>query len=178
MARADLFIDGQNFSIACRQLIGGYVDVKAFARLIAKKCGHELGATYFYDSPSPTAHIQRNKQVFWQHLRDTPGVVLQLGRTESNYDGTHREKECDVMLAVDMVVRGYEKKYDRAILVGADTDHAHAVKAVQKIGLEVGWAYLPTQDHIDRLKQLIPAPMRMELSEKILRPVRQQSHPY
>src|SRR5205814_640602 len=141
--------------------------------MIAKKVGLELGQTFFYDSPSPTPEVQRGKQRFWENLKATPGVVLRIGRTESNFDGTHREKECDVMLAVDMVVRAFGKKYDRAMLVSADTDQAHAVKAVLQLGLEVGWAYLPTQQHIDHLKQLIIPAHRIELSEKILRPVRQ-----
>lgn len=175
MPRIDVFIDGQNFSIACRQLIDGYVDVKAFARMIAKKTHHELGETFLYDSPSPTREVQRRKQVFWEALRATPGVTLRIGRTESNFDGTHREKECDVMLAVDMVVRAFHHRYDRAILVSADTDQAHAIQAVHDLGLEVGWAYLPTQDYIDHLRQLIPEDRRLELSEKILRPVRQQN---
>jgi uncharacterized LabA/DUF88 family protein len=175
MARCDLFIDGQNFSIACRQLLNNYVDVKGFARMVANKSRMELGTTFFYDSPSSNPAVQRGQQRFWDHLEKTPGVVLMLGRREPNYDGTHREKDCDVMLAVDMVARGYEKKYERAILVGADTDHAYAVTTVQKLGLEVGWAYLPTQRHIDRLKQIIPAAFQLELTEKILRPVRQQA---
>ena len=175
MPRADLFVDGQNFSIGCRQLLGSYVDVKGLARMVAKKFGHELGTTFFYDSPSPSRETQRGQQRFWEHLRATPGVVLSLGRTEPNYDGTHREKDVDVMLAVDMVARAYERRYERAVLVGADTDHAYAVKQVQKIGLEVAWAYLPTQQHIDRLKQIIPEAMQLELTENILRPVRQQA---
>jgi len=175
MARADFFIDGQNFGIACRQLLGSYVDVKGFARMAAKKFGMELGTTFFYDSPSLTPTVQRGQQRFWDALQKTPGVTLRLGRREPNYDGTHREKDCDVMLAVDMVARAYEKKYERAILVGADTDHAYAITVVQQLGLEVGWAYLSTQNHIDRLRQLIPTDMRLELTEKILRPVRQQA---
>lgn len=143
--------------------------------MLAKKCCLELGLTFFYDSPSPDLETQRRKQQFWERLRSTPGMELRIGRTESNYDGTHREKECDVMLAVDMVVRAFHKKYDRAILVSADTDQAHAIKAVHELGLEVGWAYLPTQDHIDHLRQLIPSGRQIELTEKVLRPVRQQN---
>ena len=78
------------------------------------------------------------------------------------------------MLAVDMVVRTFQRKYDRALLVSGDTDQAHAVQAVHDQKLEVGWAYLPTQQQIDHLRQLIPAERQIELTEKMLRPVRQQ----
>ena len=175
MPRADLFIDASNFSIACRNYLGSYVDVKAFARRVAKEAHHGLGDVFYYDSPPPPKGDQRGKQRFWEGLKESH-VTLRLGRLDSNYDGTHREKECDVMLAVDMVVRAYEKRYDRAILVSADTDMACAVEAVQKLGLEVGWTYFPTQQHIDRLRQLIPTGMRIELTEKFLRTLRQQSY--
>jgi uncharacterized LabA/DUF88 family protein len=172
MARLDVFIDGSNFSIACRNFLGRYVNPKALARTLAQKCSHQLGETFYYDCPSPSAEVQRRKQRFWADI-EKARVTLRMGRLESNYNGTHREKECDVMIAVDMVVRACDGSYDRAMLVSADTDLAHAVEVAQQRGREVAWAYLPTQEHIDRFKQIIPLNLRLELTEKILRPIQQ-----
>jgi uncharacterized LabA/DUF88 family protein len=169
--RADVFIDASNFTIACRQETGGrYVNMKALARLVAKKSEHALGAVFYYDSPSPTTHVQHGKQRFWQGLEDA-GITVRKGRLESNYNGTHREKECDVMIAVDMVTRACDCLYDRAILISGDTDLAHAVEVVQLRGREVAWAYLPSQHHVDRLRQLIPEDMQIVLDEKTLRTI-------
>ena len=174
MARLDVFLDWSNFSIASRDYLHGRrVHPKALARLLAQKCSHQLGETFYYDSPSPNRDVQGRKQRFWSDL-EKANVKLCIGRIESNYDGTHREKECDVMIAVDMIVRACEQQYDRAVLVSADTDLAYAIEMIQKRGREVAWAYLPTQRHIDRFRQIIPIALQMELSEKILRPIFQK----
>jgi hypothetical protein len=65
MARLDVFIDASNFSVACRQLIHGYVDVKALARLLATKSCHELGEVFWYDSRSHGPMVLRRQQTFF-----------------------------------------------------------------------------------------------------------------
>lgn len=170
MARADVFIDGSNFAIACRQLTGRYVSIKALARLVAKRSGLQLGSIFYYDSPSPTLGVQRGKQRFWEDLRKA-GINLHVGRLEPNGNGTHREKECDVAIAVDMVTRACDGLYDRAILISGDTDLARAVEVVQERGKQVGWAFLPSQHHVDRLRQLVPKEMQILLDEKTLRTI-------
>ncbi len=172
MPRVDVFLDWSNFSIACRDAINGRVHPKALARMLAQKCCHQLGETFYYDSPSPTREVQQRKQRFWAEL-EKARVTLRIGRIESNYDGTHREKECDVMIAVDMIVRACDGKYDRAVLVSGDTDLAYAVEMIQGRGREVAWAYLSTQHHIDRFRQIIPRHLQMSLTEKVLRPLLQ-----
>jgi uncharacterized LabA/DUF88 family protein len=164
-----VFIDASNFTIACRQETGGrYVNIKQLARRVTALSGHGLGKAFYYDSPSPTPRINQGKQRFWDGLRSA-GIEVRLGRLERNPGGGHREKECDVMIAVDMVTRACDALYDRAILISGDTDLAHAVEVVQLRGREVGWAYLPSQEHVDRLRQLIPENNQIVLDEKTLR---------
>lgn len=89
--------------------------------------------------------------------------------------GGHVEKETDIMIAVDMVMRAFEKKYDQAILVSADTDLAYAVEVIQGLGMPVAWAHFPTQEHVDRFLQIIPKEKRILLEEKHLRTMKVQN---
>ena len=171
MPRADVFIDAANFSIASRTLmLGRYVDIKGLVRALGRLSAHEIGRAYYYDSPSPTRSVQDRKQAFWDSLEDR-GIRLRKGRIESNHDGHHREKECDVMMAVDIVVSAYEGDFDSAIVVTGDTDCAEAIKVVQDLGKGVWWASVTGQGHTDRLRQLVPKERQIELTEQILRPL-------
>ncbi len=175
MAKVEVFIDGDNISIECQQVYGARLDYKALARLIASRFHHTLGRVIYYDSPTSNRMIQPGQQRFWEQLRGKH-IHVKLGRTESNYDGSHRQKECDVMLACDMVHGAFTRQYDRAVLVSGDTDYAYAIEMIHQQGLEVGWVYLPSQEHTDRLMQLIPEDRRILLDEKTFRTVRQQHY--
>lgn len=174
MPKVDVFIDGDNLSIECQKLYYARPDYKTLARLIATRCNHTLGSIRYYDSPSSNPATQPRQQRFWEQLK-AKHIEVKLGRIESNYDGTHRQKECDVMLACDMIYGAFTKQYDRAVLVSGDTDYAYAIEMIVSLGVEVGWVYLPSQEHSDRLKQLIPVGHRLLLDEKTFRTVRQQT---
>ena len=56
-------------------------------------------------------------------------------------EGKYTVKGDDIQIAVDMVRLAYENAYDTAILVSGDGDFVPAIKAVQKLGKNVGNAY-------------------------------------
>jgi uncharacterized LabA/DUF88 family protein len=170
MAKVDVFIDGDNISIECQKLYGARPDYKTLARLVASRFHHTLGTVRYYDSPTRNPIVQPRQQRFWEELRQKH-IEVKLGRTEPNYDGTHRQKECDVMVACDMLYGAFTTEYDLAVLVSGDTDYAYALEMVTRQGREVGWVYLPSQEHVDRIKQVVQVERRLLLDEKTFRTV-------
>lgn len=57
----------------------------------------------------------------------------------------HVEKETDVNIASDMLVKGYNNAFDTAVLVSADTDYLKVLKDLRRIGKIVEVAVTPTQ---------------------------------
>lgn len=172
MPKVAVFIDGASFSIACRRAHSGLPDYGALGRLIARRWNHTLGPIFYYDSLSSHPSSQARQRKFWQVQRER-GITLKLGRTEPNHDGSFRQKEVDVMIACDLLTGAFEKSFDRAALVSGDTDFAYAIECAGKLGVEVGWVYLPIQEHLDRLKNVVPAEWRVLIDAKTFRLINQ-----
>jgi len=171
--KVHVYIDGDNFTIGCRDIYYSKPDYKALVRLIARECKATLGTVRYYDSTSSNPATQPRQQSFWEELKGKH-IEVCLGRTESNYDGTFRQKECDVMLACDMLYDALTKQCDVLALVSGDTDFGHAIELVHKAGAQVWWIYLPSQSHLHRLLQLIPDEHRILVDDKRFRTIRQQ----
>lgn len=174
MPKVALFIDGESFSLECRRSFSATPDYRALARLVARRWNHTLGPIYYYDSPSPNPAAQDRQRRFWQAQEDS-GITLKFGRTEPNADGSHRQKEVDVMIACDLLTGAFNKSFDRAALVSGDTDFAYAIERATELGLEMGWVYLPSQSHLDRLKQLFPADRQLLIDDKTFRTIGRQA---
>jgi uncharacterized LabA/DUF88 family protein len=171
MASVAIFIDGESFSIASRSLYGATPDYRALALLIARRWRHTLGPIYYYDSPSSNASTAPRQQRFWR-VQEDRGITMKLGRLEHNGDGSYRQKEVDVMIACDMLSVAFTKSFERVALVSSDTDYAYAIECAMRLGLEVGWVYLRSQAHIDRLKLLIPTDCQLLIDDRTFRALR------
>ena len=174
MPKVALFIDGESFSIECRRSHSATPDYRALARLVARRWNHTLGPIYYYDSPSGNPATQARQRRFWQ-AQEAKGITMKFGRTESNGDGSYRQKEVDVMIACDMLAGAFNRSFERAALVSGDTDFAYAIECATQLGLEVGWVYLPSQAHLDRLKQLVPADRQLLIDGKTFRTIGQHA---
>jgi uncharacterized LabA/DUF88 family protein len=163
-----VFIDGDSFALECRRTHNARPDYRELARLIARRWNHSLGPVYFYSCKSRNRTAQEREQRFWQ-AQEANGITLKFGRMESNHRGGYRQKEVDVMIACDLLTGAFHKSFDRAALVSGDTDFAYAIERATELGLEVGWVYLPTQSHLDRLKHLVPAERQLLIDSKTFR---------
>jgi hypothetical protein len=97
---------------------------------------------------------------------------MKLGRLERNGDGSYRQKEVDVMIACDMLSVAYTKAYERVALVSGDSDYAYAIECATNLGLEVGWVFLRSQAHVERLQALVPPERRLMIDDKMFRALR------
>ena len=176
-----VFIDGESFALACRRTHGAQPDYGALARLIARRWHHALGPVYFYSANTPNPAARERQERFWR-AQEAKGLTLKFGRMEPDHHrGGYRQKEVDVMIACDLMIGAMQRSFDRAALVSGDTDFGYAVERATELGLEVGWVYLPSQSHLDRLKQVVPADRRLLIDAKVFRLIREQppaKYPY
>ena len=112
----------------------------------------EFGRTYYF-----ATETEKNKKVF-AYLKKQPYVDVKLGYldnqdiniTEKNEliceechkivtGPTHIEKDkgTDVNIAVEMLMRGFQKEYDIAVLATRDADFISVIEALKKIGRNV-----------------------------------------
>lgn len=176
-----VFIDGESFALECRRTHSAQPDYRELARLIARRWHHTLGPIYFYSCQSQNPAVQERQQRFWA-AQEAKGITLKFGRMEPNHHGGgYRQKEVDVMIACDLLTGAFHRSFDRAALVSGDTDFGYAIERATELGLEVGWVYLPSQSHVDRLKHLVPAERRLLIDSKTFRLISERApvkYPY
>lgn len=173
MPTVALFIDGESFSIQCRRAYSAAPDYLALARLVARRWHHTLGPIYYYASPAAHAAAAARQQRFWA-AQEAKGITLRFGRRAPNPDGGYRQKEVDVMIACDLLAAAYERSCDRAALVSGDTDFAYAIERAAGQGLDVGWVHLPSQQHLERLRDVVPPHLQLVIDAKTFRTIGQQ----
>ena len=64
-------------------------------------------------------------------------IQLGFGDLIAYPDGSYHEKGVDILLAVEMIRLGLDKKYDVAYLLSSDTDLVPAVEECRRLGREV-----------------------------------------
>lgn len=137
-----IFIDGSNLYHALRENTSR-TDLN-FAEFVKKLCGpRRLYRTYYYNvlqeqSLYPDGH--REQQEFLDAMRKTPYLEVRLGHTKLR-QGIPVEKGIDIMLATDLLLYGFQRLYDTAILVSGDGDFAYALQTAKNMGKHVEVAY-------------------------------------
>ena len=86
------------------------------------------------------ARVTRQKQLF-KMIRDVPGMHVRLGYVAGAK--RRRQKEVDVMLAVDMLNHAFHRNMTNAILIAGDRDFKPVVDALVQIGTFVHLMYEP-----------------------------------
>jgi uncharacterized LabA/DUF88 family protein len=75
------------------------------------------------------------QQEFFSDIRSLPSMHVQLGKLTGGR--RRRQKEVDVLLAVDMLTHGFYKNMTRAVLVSGDLDFRPVVEALLRLGVYV-----------------------------------------
>jgi hypothetical protein len=101
--------------------------------------------TYYYDcldetqkdgeSSAEFAARVAAQQAYHSQLRSLPAVHVQLGQLKGVRP--RRQKEVDVLLAVDMLTHGFNRNMARAILLSGDLDFRPVVEALVRGGVFV-----------------------------------------
>jgi uncharacterized LabA/DUF88 family protein len=87
------------------------------------------------ESEEEFAKRLKSQQDFFSTIRSLPSVHVQLGKLTGGR--RRRQKEVDVLLAVDMLTHGFHKNMTRAVLVSGDLDFRPVVEALLRLGVYV-----------------------------------------
>jgi uncharacterized LabA/DUF88 family protein len=77
----------------------------------------------------------RKQQDSFARIRSLPSMHVQLGKLTGGR--RRRQKEVDVLLAVDMLTHGFYKNMTRAVLLSGDLDFRPVVEALVRLGVYV-----------------------------------------
>ena len=140
--RVMVYIDGSNLYHSLNEA-AGRTDLD-FSKFSQKLVGshRQLVRTYYYNAPvdqTKEPDRYRGQQRFFQAVKRIDYFEVRLGRlVYRNWPSVPPyEKGVDIRLGTDMLVHGFARNYDVAILVSGDTDFADAVQAVKDRGLHV-----------------------------------------
>ncbi|MBS3094851.1 NYN domain-containing protein [Candidatus Pacearchaeota archaeon] len=130
MERVSVFIDGENFLYGMKSINKFYsdfhFDFKKYIINLTK--GRKLIDVYYFIAPLKqeiTPELYKKQQKLLTRLRQKGIKTILCKRTKrDNSDGTqsHKIKEDDIRLALQMQKDAYENKFDIAILVSGDGD--------------------------------------------------------
>lgn len=140
MKRVNAYIDGYNLyhaEVETKDNRLKWVNLRALCQHFCDE-GDILDKVYYFTSFA--YHIDgggkdRHKIYIKDFLKDF-GVETILGRFTKN-DGQVKEKETDIKLALQLYKDARDDKYDKAILLSADTDFIPAIKEVEEFGKEI-----------------------------------------
>jgi uncharacterized LabA/DUF88 family protein len=148
-----LFVDGEYLRRIHRDAMQSFFRADGELELSALMRQADATRAYFYDSlddaPRPgedeavrSARIAPLEKFFGQ-VRDLYGFHVRLG-TVSGQGKRRRQKEVDILLAVDMLTHGLNGNMAKAVLLAGDLDFRPIVEALVRGGIFVEVWYHPT----------------------------------
>ncbi len=144
MVRVIFFIDGFNLYHAVKSLRANHLkwlDLKTLCQNFAPSPQFTTENIYYFSAHAtwlPDA-FSRHK-VYLQALKST-GVVPVLGKFKEKDRGckqcgslwkAHEEKETDVNIALYILDQAYQNKFDRAVIISADSDFSPAIRLAKQ----------------------------------------------
>lgn len=131
-----IFIDGPNLYGSARRLTGdGRLDISALVQSIA--AGRPIQEMCFWtgvlDQAQDLESYARQRRFFSHIEQQIPNARIGRG-TIQRRGPVQVEKGVDVGVALDLVVGGYENKWDVGIVVSGDGDLARAGKLIKEMG--------------------------------------------
>ena len=132
MSRVMIYIDNSNLYMMAKQIAANLrIDYSKLVNLLLE--GRQLASVKVYGSErNPPIAIQSQ---FYRFLRSKGYLITILPL--KNVGKTYEEKGVDMALGMDMLIDGFNKHFDCAILVSGDRDYARLVKRVRR---DCGWS--------------------------------------
>jgi len=203
--RVSIYVDGFNlYYRGLRSTDAKWLDIKKLAESVLAPTDQVLSVKYFTADVSPRGgdpDAPQRQKVYLRALKTAPEVEIIKGRFLSKtkkrptvadpkqYVEVHdtEEKGSDVNLASHLLVDGFRRKYDLALVLSQDTDLLEPIRMVKndlklKIGVlwfdqsKPGRKFQENSDfirHVDlaRLRRCqFPNPVTTASSEKLFRP--------
>ena len=152
--RATVFVDGSNWYHKLKKLLNANhnatkdamkppvdFDLRAFVKEMTSPdtltdIRYYIGKVRRIRGDDKSELLYANQQRLIAFLQQQQ-IQLGFGNLISYPDGSYHEKGVDILLAVEMIRLGLEKKYDVAYLLSSDTDLVPAVEECRRLGREV-----------------------------------------
>jgi uncharacterized LabA/DUF88 family protein len=150
--RAVVFVDGSNWYHKLKKLLNANhrsaemkppvdFDVRAFLKEVTSPdvltdIHYYIGKVRRIRGDEKSELLYANQQRLIAFLQQQQ-IRLGFGNLIAYPDGSYHEKGVDILLAVEMIRLGLEKKYDTAYLLSSDTDLVPAVDECRRLGREV-----------------------------------------
>jgi uncharacterized LabA/DUF88 family protein len=122
-----------------QQLVRELVGMVHFGSILG-----ELIRVYYYDAivDEREKTERERQQKFFDELRQLPLCAVRLGSLVKSSKEGYKQKGVDILMAIDMLSKAYEKHYEIAVLVAGDGDFVDLVEAVKDTGVRVYGAYI------------------------------------
>lgn len=144
MVRVIFFIDGFNLYHAVKSLQANHLkwlDLKTLCKNFAPSPQFTIENIYYFSANAtwlPDAF--RRHKVYLQALKSTGVIPVLENFKEKDRDckqcgslwKAHEEKETDVNIALHILDQAYQNKFDRAVIISADSDLLPAIKLAKE----------------------------------------------
>jgi uncharacterized LabA/DUF88 family protein len=141
-----LFIDGEYLRRIHSKAMRDFFGVDGELDLTPVMQNARAQRAYFYDSlddatrPNETEEARRARirplEEFFARTRDLTGFHVRLGTVTGN-SKKRRQKEVDILLAVDMLTHGFNGSMEKAVLIAGDLDFRPIVETLVRNGVFV-----------------------------------------
>ncbi|MGX2971110.1 NYN domain-containing protein [Helicobacter sp. T3_23-1059] len=156
--RVNAYIDGYNLYHAVVKLNDNRLKWLNLRALCQHFCDEwdKLDKVYYFTAYAE--HIKgngdrRHKIYIDDFLKDF-GVEAIFGHFNT-FEGETKEKQTDINIALQMYEDAIYNKYDKAILLSADTDFIPAIEKVNNLGKEVLQLLLPQHNYSSKFDKVI-----------------------
>lgn len=158
MKRVNAYIDGYNLYHAERKLNDNrlkWVNLRALCQHFCDEVDI-LDKVYYFTSFAyqPKGGIKDRHKIYIEDFLEDFGVETIFGRF-NKFNGEIKEKETDIKLALQLYKDARDDKYDKAILLSADTDFIPAIKEVKELRKEVLLLLPPTHKLLANFGEVI-----------------------
>lgn len=156
--RVNAYIDGYNLYHAERGLKDNrlkWVNLRALCQHFCDE-GDKLNKVYYFTSFAYQSKggIKDRHKIYIEDFLEDFGVDTIFGRF-NKFNGEVKEKETDIKLALQLYKDTRDDKYDKAILLSADTDFIPAMKEVKELGKKVLLLLPPKHELLDKFGKAI-----------------------
>ncbi|ETD23527.1 NYN domain-containing protein [Helicobacter macacae] len=156
--RVNAYIDGYNLYHAERKLNDNrlkWVNLRALCQHFCDEVDI-LDKVYYFTSFAyqPKGGIKDRHKIYIEDFLEDFGVETIFGRF-NKFNGEIKEKETDIKLALQLYKDARDDKYDKAILLSADTDFIPAIKEVKELRKEVLLLLPPTHKLLANFGEVI-----------------------
>ncbi len=144
--KASVFIDAAYLALAMKQIGGSarifHLDLETMSDELVGS--YSRLRTYFYNVLPPNEKTAESVREYHTSLGLSNRIEVRLGKMQKTPgDSKNRQKQVDVLLAIDMFRLASSGKMDLAVLVSGDGDFVPLLQAVKDEGVLTKVVYAP-----------------------------------